>query len=121
MGSYLHEVARRLVAFDTVSAKSNAEAARYLADELAGHGFRVACQTYELESVAKTNVVATAGPPVAGGLIVSGHIDVVPFVGQAGWTRDPLTLTVEDARVFGRGTSDMKGFLAQCVAAAAVL
>lgn len=121
MGSYLHEVARRLVAFDTVSAKSNAAAAGYLADELARHGFRIACQEYEARGETKTNIVALAGPPVAGGLIVSGHIDVVPFEGQGGWTREPLGLTIDDDRVYGRGTSDMKGFVAQCVAAAAEL
>ena len=121
MASYLHDVARRLIAFDTVSAKSNAAAARYLADELDHHGFRVACQDYDCDGVAKTNVVAVAGPPVAGGLVVSGHIDVVPFAGQAGWTRDPLAFAIDDARVHGRGTSDMKGFLAQCLAAAAEL
>lgn len=121
MSSYLHEVARRLIGFDTVSAKSNAAAAAYLADELAHHGFRVVCQEYESDGTKKVNVVATAGPPVAGGLLVSGHVDVVPFATQAGWTRDPLVLDVDDARVHGRGTSDMKGFLAQCVAAAATL
>jgi acetylornithine deacetylase len=121
MDPYLHEVARRLVGFDTVSAKSNAEAAHSLAGELERHGFRVACHEYAVDGVAKANVVATAGPPVADGLIVSGHIDVVPFAGQAGWTRDPLVFAADDARVWGRGTSDMKGFLAQCVAAAARL
>jgi acetylornithine deacetylase len=119
MAAYLHEVARRLVAFDTVSAKSNAAAAGYLAAELARHGFRVVCHEYETGGVAKVNVVATLGPPVAGGLIVSGHIDVVPFAGQVGWTRDPLALAIDDTRVWGRGTADMKGFLAQCLAAAA--
>jgi acetylornithine deacetylase len=121
MPAYLHEVARRLVAFDTVSSKSNAGAAAYLADELARLGFRVACQDYATDGTTKVNVVASAGPPVAGGLIVSGHLDVVPFAGQSGWTRDPLALEVDDARVYGRGTSDMKGFLAQCLAAAATL
>ncbi len=121
MSSYLHEIARRLIAFDTVSAKSNAAAAAYLADELARHGFRVACQEYETHGVKKVNLVATVGPAVAGGLIVSGHVDVVPFENQSGWTRDPLVLEIDDARVYGRGTSDMKGFLAQCVAAAADL
>src|SRR5438552_3849696 len=121
MASYLHETARRLVAFDTVSAKSNAAAAEYLADELERHGFRVACQRYEVAGVPKVNVVAAVGPPVAGGLIVSGHIDVVPFEEQADWTRDPLAFAVDDAHVYGRGTSDMKGFLAQCLAAAATV
>lgn len=121
MTSYLHDVARRLVAFDTVSAKSNAAAAGYLADELQRHGFQVRCHEYETSGVAKASVVAAGGPPVAGGVIVSGHIDVVPFANQAGWTRDPLALAIDDARVWGRGTSDMKGFLAQCLATAAAL
>jgi acetylornithine deacetylase len=55
---------------------------------------------------------------VSDGLIVSGHLDVVPFADQPGWTRDPLRLSFEGDRVYGRGTSDMKVFLAQCVAAA---
>ena len=96
MTDYLHDVARRLIAFDTVSAKSNAAAAGYLADELARHGFRVVCHEYETGGVVKVNVVATAGPPVSGGLIVSGHIDVVPFAGQAGWTREPLAFAVDE-------------------------
>jgi len=121
VSSYLHEAARRLVAYDTVSAKSNADAAAYLADELERHGFRVVCQDYEARGIRKVNVVATAGPPVVGGVIVSGHIDVVPFADQAGWTRDPLELAIDDERVYGRGTSDMKGFVAQCLAAAAVV
>jgi acetylornithine deacetylase len=121
MASDLHDVLRRLVAFDTVSHKSNAAAASYLAERLEAAGLRVACQEYDTEGVAKVNVIATAGPPVAGGLIVSGHIDVVPFEGQGGWTREPLALGIEDDRVYGRGTSDMKGFLAQCVVAAATL
>ncbi len=119
MTSYLHDVARKLVAFDTVSAKSNAAAATFLADELERHGFRVAFHRYETRGETKVNVVATAGPPVDGGLILSGHVDVVPFDGQTGWTREPLTLAIEDDRVYGRGTSDMKGFVAQCIVTAA--
>src|SRR5581483_4947074 len=55
------------------------------------------------------------------GLAISGHLDTVPFVGQPGWTREALKLEVGEERVWGRGTSDMKGFLAECVAAAAAL
>src|SRR5258708_3458210 len=118
MPSYLHEVARRLVAFDTVSSKSNAAVAGYVADELLRHGFRVACRESAPAGGAKVNVVASAGPAVGDGLLISGHLDVVPFAGQSGWTRDPLALTIDDTRVYGRGTSDMKGFIAQCLAAA---
>jgi acetylornithine deacetylase len=59
--------------------------------------------------------VASAGPPEPDGLILSGHVDVVPYAEQPGWTRDPLRLAVEGERVYGRGTTDMKGFLAQCL------
>jgi len=65
--------------------------------------------------VAKANLVAVAGPARPGGLALSGHVDVVPWADQPGWTRDPLRLEIEDRRVYGRGTSDMKGFLAQCL------
>jgi acetylornithine deacetylase len=121
MSRYLQEVASRLVSFDTVSTKSNAEATKYLGDHLESHGFRVAYHRSEIAGVAKVNLIACAGPPEPDGLIISGHIDVVPFTGQPGWQRDPLRLEVTDDRVYGRGTSDMKVFLAQCVDAAAQL
>ena len=119
MSSYLQEVARNLVAHDTVSHNSNAEAMDYLSNCLDGHGFTVTLQVTEVGGVMKSNLVATAGPPEEDGLILSGHVDTVPFVDQPGWTREPLSLEVEDDRVYGRGTSDMKVFLAQCVDAAA--
>ncbi len=119
MSSYLQEVAGSLVAYDTVSHNSNVEAMNYLSNCLDGHGFTVALQDTEVGGVTKSNLVATAGPPEEDGLILSGHVDTVPFVDQPGWTREPLGLKVEDDRVYGRGTSDMKVFLAQCVDAAA--
>ncbi len=121
MSAYLHEVASRLITFDTVSSKSNAEAMEYLGSHLDGHGFRVSLQRTEIAGVAKTNLIACTGPAEPDGLIISGHVDTVPFVGQPGWTRDPLRLEIEDARVYGRGTSDMKVFLGQCLDAAARL
>lgn len=121
MDSYLYEVASHLVAFDTVSNKSNVEAMEYLGAHLDDHGFRVSLQRAEIAGVSKVNLVACAGPAEPDGLIISGHVDTVPFVGQPGWQRDPLHLAVEDTRVYGRGTSDMKVFIAQCVDAAANL
>ena len=121
MSRYLQEVASRLVAFDTVSSKSNVEAVEYLGSHLADHGFNVAFHRMEVAGVPKANLVAYVGPPEPNGLIISGHIDTVPYVGQPGWTRDPLRLEVIDSRVFGRGTSDMKVFLAQCIEAASQL
>ncbi len=116
--SYLHDVATRLVAADTVSRHSAVAALEELAGELEGFGFRVALQRYAGRFAPQANLVAVAGPPVVEGLVLSGHVDVVPFVEQPGWTRDPLRLELGDSRVYGRGTSDMKGFLAQCMDAA---
>lgn len=116
--TYLHDVAARLVAADTVSHKSCVAALEALADDLERFGFRCALHRYARGGVAQANLVAVAGPAVPGGLALSGHVDVVPFADQPGWTRDPLRLGIDDARVHGRGTSDMKGFLAQCMDAA---
>ncbi|HXW83645.1 MAG TPA: M20 family metallopeptidase [Candidatus Binataceae bacterium] len=121
MDSYLYESLRRLVAFDTVSSKSNLEALEYLGTELGARGFKVAVQPLELDGVAHGNLVAWAGPPRAGGLIISAHVDTVPHQGQPGWTRDPLVLEIAGDRIYGRGTSDMKGFIAECLDAAAQL
>jgi acetylornithine deacetylase len=121
MNSYLYEVAGRLVSFDTVSSKSNAAAMEYLGTHLNDHGFRVSLQRSDIAGVPKINLSAYVGPAEPGGLIISGHVDTVPFTGQPGWTRDPLRLEIDDSRVYGRGTSDMKVFLAQCVDAAARL
>jgi acetylornithine deacetylase len=121
MNTYLYELASRLVSFDTVSTKSNVEAMEYLGAHLTDHGFRVSLQRADLLGVPQLNLVASAGPAEPDGLIISGHVDTVPFSGQPGWTRDPLRLEVEDDRVYGRGTSDMKVFLAQCVDATAKL
>ncbi|HVA77129.1 MAG TPA: M20 family metallopeptidase [Candidatus Binataceae bacterium] len=115
MSDYLYEVARRLVGFDTVSAHSDVAAIEYLAAELRARKFSVALQPMELGGVAQANLVAWAGPARAGGLIISGHVDTVPFEGQPGWTRDALTLDPQGDRIFGRGTTDMKGFIAECL------
>jgi acetylornithine deacetylase len=115
---YLHQLLARLVALDTVSARSNEPAVDLLAEELEQIGFRVARQVLELGGFRKANLVAWLGPPEPDGLILCGHLDVVPFADQPGWTRDPLRLTEEGDRLYGRGTSDMKGFVAQCLAAA---
>lgn len=112
------ELAKRLIAIDSTSARSNRGVIDLLADRLASIGFRVAIQAWEADGVAKANLVACAGPPVEGGLILSGHTDTVPWEGQAGWEREATNFAMEGNRVFGRGTSDMKVFLAQAVAAA---
>lgn len=115
MADYLYDTIRRLVAFDTVSSNSNLEAAQFLADRLQSAGFKTAFQNVEIFGVHHANLIAWAGPPVRDGLIISGHIDTVPFNGQPGWTREPLKADLDDDRLYGRGTSDMKGFIAQCI------
>jgi acetylornithine deacetylase len=119
--SHLHEIAARLIATDTVSSRGNAAAMGELGDRLEAAGFQVRLQRWGEGAEAKANLVAVAGPPEPDGLVLSGHLDVVPFADQPGWTRDPLRLAFAGERVYGRGTSDMKVFLSQCVEAAARL
>ena len=68
----------------------------------------------------KANLLAVIGPDVEGGVVLSGHTDVVPVEGQA-WDSDPFTLREADGRLYGRGSSDMKGFIACCMAAVPAL
>ena len=108
------EILRRLVAFDTVSARSNLDLIRWVADYLDGYGV-AATLTYD-EHRQKANLFATIGPADRGGVILSGHTDVVPVEGQA-WDSDPFALAERDGRLYGRGTADMKGFIATALAA----
>ena len=121
MNSYLYEVLDRLIAFDTVSSNSDILAMEYLADEFDRLGFKTALHRSEIARAPQANLVAWAGPPTADGLIISGHLDTVPFAGQPGWEREPLRMEAIDERIFGRGTTDMKGFIAQCADAARIL
>jgi acetylornithine deacetylase len=121
MNDYLYDVARRLIAFDTVSAKSDRDAMEYIASELSPRGFSTRLQAVELFGVSQANLVAWIGPPRADGLIISGHVDTVPYDGQPGWEREPLKLELDGERIYGRGTTDMKGFIAQCLDAARTL
>src|SRR5579864_4530532 len=116
--SELWEVSRKLVSFNTVSALSNVQAAEYLASMLEEQGYNVRVLKEMVEDVEKANLVAWAGPEVPGGLILSGHMDVVPFEGQPGWRSNPLELHMDGDLIFGRGVSDMKVFLAQAILAA---
>lgn len=111
--SRTEEILDRLVAFDTVSARSNLPLVAYVADLLTAAGFRVT----RLPDPAgdKAGIYAQIGPDGAG-IVLSAHTDVVPVEGQT-WTRDPFRLSREGPRLFGRGTTDMKGFLAAMLAA----
>lgn len=108
------ELLARLVAFDTTSHKSNLAIQRFIEDYLAQHG--IASSLVPSDDGNKTNLFATIGPRDKGGVALSGHTDVVPVTGQS-WDTDPFRLVEKDGRLYGRGTTDMKGFLA-CVLAA---
>jgi acetylornithine deacetylase len=105
----------KLVAFDTTSRGSNLALIEFVEGELAKLG--VQGRRVPNEDGTKANLFATIGPMIEGGVVLSGHTDVVPVDGQA-WASDPWTLTERDGRLYGRGSCDMKGFLALALAAA---
>jgi acetylornithine deacetylase len=103
----------RLVAFDSVSAASNLPVIDFIEDYLASHG--VAARRAPNAVGDKAAILATIGPRVDGGVVLSGHTDVVPVEGQP-WSGDPFELRRKAGRLYGRGACDMKGFDA-CVLA----
>lgn len=107
------ELIERLIAFDTTSRNSNLELIEYIRDYLKGLG--VESELVYDAGGAKANLYATLGPTDRGGIALSGHTDVVPVDGQA-WTRDPWKVVEQDGRLYGRGTCDMKSFIAICLA-----
>ncbi len=104
-----------LVGFDTTSRLSNLGLIEFVEGQLAPLGATL--RRAPNDEGTKTNLLASIGPDVAGGVVLSGHTDVVPVDGQA-WTSDPFTVTRRGDRLHGRGTCDMKGFLALAMAAA---
>ena len=108
------ELLAQLVAFPTVSRDSNLALIEFVRDYLAGLG--VACELDYNAERSKANLYASIGPSDRGGVLLSGHSDVVPVEGQA-WTVPPFALSERDGKLYGRGTADMKGFIA-CVLAA---
>ena len=108
-------ILEKLVGFDTVSANSNMALIEWVADYLEGRG--VGSTLTRSADGAKANLFATFGPEDRGGVILSGHTDVVPVAGQ-GWNTDPFRLTERGDRLYGRGTADMKGFIALALALA---
>lgn len=109
------ELIERLVAFDTTSRNSNLALIDFVANYLDTWG--VAPHLIHNEDRTKANLYATIGPDVAGGVVLSGHTDVVPVDGQP-WTSDPWTVVERDGRLYGRGVADMKSFVALCLASA---
>ncbi len=103
----------KLVSFDTISANTNIPCAEFVRDYLAEHG--VEAKLLPSDDGIHANLFATIGPMGNGGIAFSGHMDVVPVAGQP-WDTDPFALTERDGKLYGRGTCDMKGYLA-CVLA----
>ncbi len=108
------EMLERLVGFDTTSRNSNLELIAFVETYLSAHG--VSCRLIANEDDTKANLFATIGPADrAGGIVLSGHTDVLPVDGQD-WTSDPFAVVEREGRLVGRGTSDMKGFIASALA-----
>jgi len=107
------DVIARLVGFDTVSRHSNMALIDWVRDYLAGFG--IESRLVPNADGSKANLYATIGPMAAGGVVLSGHTDVVPVDGQA-WDTDPFVLVERDGRLYGRGTADMKSFSAIALA-----
>ena len=106
---------RDLVAFDTTSRNSNIDLIDYVTGYL--DRYRIPWRLFPSDDGTKANVFATIGPPVEGGIVLSGHSDVVPIDGQD-WTTDPFRLTERAGRLYARGSADMKGFIACALAMA---
>ena len=108
---------RDLIAFPTVSRDPNRALIAYCADYLRSIGAVV--EIIAANSGDKANLYATIGPDMVPGVILSGHTDVVPVDGQL-WTKPPFEAVVESGRVYGRGTADMKGFVAAALSCAGI-
>lgn len=104
-----------LIAFPTVSTDSNLEMIHYIAQTLGDVGADV--QVMASPCGTKANLIATLGPVRDGGILLSGHTDVVPVTDQD-WTSDPFQIEQRDGRLYGRGACDMKGFIAATLAMA---
>lgn len=106
-------ILERLIAFDTTSRNSNLALIAWVEDFLRARG--VASQRVANADCSKANLYARIGPDVAGGVVLSGHTDVVPVDGQP-WSTDPWALTEKAGKLYGRGVADMKSFLALALA-----
>ncbi len=107
------EILERLIGFDTTSALSNLPLIDYVRHYLASHGLEAHLDASPDGD--KANLVATIGPRMEGGVMLSGHTDVVPVANQR-WTREPFKLSRSGERFYGRGTADMKSFIAAALA-----
>ena len=103
------DILERLVSFPTVSRDSNLPLIDWIRNFLIDHG--ITSHLVADDTGRKANLFASIGPQAEGGLVLSGHSDVVPVDGQR-WSADPFTLTARESRLYARGACDMKGFIA---------
>jgi acetylornithine deacetylase len=108
------DLVKKLIDFATVSCDSNLDLILFIKHLLEAKG--IACTLVHDETSKKANLFASTGPANEPGVLLSGHTDVVPVAGQA-WTVEPFAASVSDGRVYGRGSCDMKGFVACAVIA----
>lgn len=108
------DILRALIAFPTVSRQSNLALLDYIETLLAPTGARM--ERFAHEDGTRANLWVSIGPEGPGGVVLSGHTDVVPVAGQ-NWTTDPFQMVEKDGRYYGRGTTDMKGFVAAAIRA----
>ena len=108
------DIVQKLVSFDTVSRNSNLALIEWVRNYLNESGVR-SHLIFDRDGQ-KANLFATIGPKGVPGIVLSGHTDVVPVDGQA-WSTDPFAVTERDGRLFGRGTCDMKSFIAAVLGA----
>ena len=113
MHDQTRDILNRLISFNTISDRTNNPLIEYVAGLLRKQDIEPILFTNEAGN--KTGLIATIGPNGPGGVILSGHSDVVPVEGQH-WQSDPFTMIERDNKLFGRGTADMKGFIAVCLA-----
>jgi acetylornithine deacetylase len=109
----IRKLLTELVGFNTISDRSNLPLIDHVENYLASLG--LACERIVDAAAQKASLWVTIGPQDRPGLVLSGHTDVVPVAGQD-WSEDPFKLVERDGRLYGRGTTDMKGFVAVCLA-----
>ena len=107
------QLIEKLISYDTTSRNSNLDIIKFIENYLAGHGVKSTLVYNEGEG--KANLYATLGDQTKSGIMLSGHTDVVPVDGQD-WDTDPFKVIQKDGKLFGRGTSDMKSFIALVLA-----
>jgi len=112
------EILDRLIGFDTTSTTSNLELIDFVRNYL--DDYSIASQLVHNDDKTRANLYATIGPDDVGGVMLSGHTDVVPTSGQ-NWSSDPYQLKTDDQLFYGRGSCDMKGFIACALAGVPLL